>query len=237
VLGNPGSGTSTLLRSVALQALQHGDVLVVDGGGAGEFAFLTGRPGVPAVESSVAGALASLEWVTHETERRLLAAHRARQAGRPVPPDVRRPLWVVVDRPAMLSHLAGAEGRRDPQELLEVPLRHGRAAHVTVAVAEQFEGAQALAQVVRASTRARVVLGAGSADEVRAVLGEAPPTSPAPQPPPGRGYARLGGGPVLRLQVPATPDPHDEATSEIQRQAVLGLLPGRPDPAVAGQAT
>jgi hypothetical protein len=36
---------------------------------------------------------------------------------------------------------------------------------------------------------------------------------------------------VLRLQVPATPDPYDEATSEAQRQAVLGLLPGRQAPA------
>ncbi len=236
-LGNPGSGTSTLLRSVAVQALRHGDVLVVDGGGAGEFAFLAGRPGVLAVESSVVGALASLEWVVHETERRLLAAYRARQSGEPAPQDVRRPLWVVVDRPALLSHLAGAEGRQDPQELLEVPLRHGRAAHVTVAVAEQFEGAQALEQAVRAYTRARVVLGAGSPEQVRAVLGEIPQATPVPQPPPGRGYARLGGGPVLRLQVPATPDPHDDATSEAQRQAVLGLLPGHAGGVTAGQAT
>ncbi|EST24737.1 hypothetical protein N566_24880 [Streptomycetaceae bacterium MP113-05] len=234
VLGNPGSGTSTLLRSVAVQALRHGDVLVVDGGGAGEFAFLAGRPGVPTVESSVVGALAALEWVVHETERRLLAAHRARQAGEPVPQDVRRPLWVVVDRPAQLSHLARAEGRRDPQELLEVPLRHGRAAHVTVAVAEQFEGAQALAQAVRAYTRARVVLGPESADQVRAVLGESPQAAPAPSGPRGRGYARLGGGPVLRVQVPATPDPHDEETDEAQRQAVLALLPERSG---VGQAT
>lgn len=236
VLGNPGSGVSTLLRSVAVQALRHGDVLVVDGGGAGEFAFLAGRPGVQSVESSVVGASAALEWVAHETERRLLAVHRARQEGVPAPADVRRPLWVVVDRPALLGHLAGAEGRRDPQELLEVPLRHGRAAHVTVAVGEQFEGAQALAQPVRAYTRARVVLGAGSADQVRAVLGEAPPAAPPPQPPPGRGYARLGGGEVLRMQVPATPDPHDEDTGEAHRQAVLGLLPGRSGVA-AGQAT
>lgn len=242
VLGNPGSGVSTLLRSVAVQALKHGDVLVVDGGGAGEFAFLAGRPGVHSVESSVVGALAALEWLVHETERRLLAVHRARQEGAPAPVDVRRPLWVVVDRPALLGHLAGAEGRRDPQELLEVPLRHGRAAHVTVAVGEQFEGAQALVQAVRAYTRARVVLGAGSAEQVRAVLGEAPGAAPVPQPPAGRGYARLGGGPVLRLQVPATPDPHDEATGEAHRQAVLGLLPERAvgapgHAAAAGQAT
>nr|WP_245997601.1 hypothetical protein [Streptomyces armeniacus] len=226
-LGNPGSGVSTLLRSLALQALRHGDVLVVDGGGAGEFACLAGRGAVLAVESTLVGSLAALEWAVHETERRLLAASRCRQAGEPVPADVRRPLWLVVERPAVLSHLAGTEGRRDPQELLEVPLRHGRAANVTVVVAEQFEGAEGLTQAVRAYTRARVVLGAVTRDQVRAVLGEPPRTTPAPDPPPGRGFARLGGGPVLRLQVPATPDPHDDATSEGQRRAVLALLPER----------
>ncbi|MCT2588478.1 hypothetical protein LHJ74_00710 [Streptomyces sp. N2-109] len=226
-LGDPGSGVSTLLRSVAIQALRHGDVLVVDGGGSGEFACLTGRRGVLAVESSLVGSLASLEWAVHETERRLLAASTARQAGRALPEDVRRPLWLVVDRPVVLSQLARTEGRRDPQELLEVPLRHGRAARVTVAVAEQFEGADGLGQAVRAYSRARVVLGAVSHERVRAVLGESPQTTPAAHPPPGRGFARMGGGPVLRLQVPATPDPHDEATSEVQRRAVLALLPER----------
>lgn len=235
-LGNPGSGVSTLLRSVLVQALRHGDVLVVDGGGSGDYACLTGRRGVLAVESSLVGALASLEWAVHETERRLLAASAARQAGRPVPEDARRPLWLVVDRPAVLSQLARTDGRRDPQELLEVPLRHGRAAQVTVAVAEQFEGADGLAEAVRAYTRARVVLGAVSSEQVRAVLGESPQTTPAPNPPPGRGFARLGGGPVLRLQVPATPDPQDEATSEGQRQAVLALLPEHSG-AAAPQAT
>lgn len=229
-LGNPGSGASTLLRSVALQALQHGELVVVDGGGAGEFACLAGRRGVLAVESSLAGALASLEWVVHETERRLLSAVRAREAGRAPLEEVRRPLWVVVDRPAVLSHLAAAEGRRDPQDLLQVPLRHGRAANVTVVVAEQFEGAEGLSQAVRAYTRARVVLGADSPEQVRAVLGEAPRTTPGPASPPGRGYVRLGGGPVVRLQVPATPDPLDQETGEAERASVLSLLPERCDP-------
>lgn len=226
-MGGPGAGTSTLLRSVVLQSLRHGDVLVVDGSGSGEFACLAGREGVLTVESSLVGALAALEWTVHETERRLLAASRARQVGQAVPADARRPLWVVLDRPSVLSHLAGAEGRRDPQSLLQVPLRHGRAANVTVAVAEQFDGADGLGQAVLAYTRTRVVLGAASHDERCAVLGGTPPSSPPPDAPPGRGFARLGGGPVLRLQVPATPDPYDEASGEAERQAVLELLPER----------
>ncbi len=42
---------------------------------------------------------------------------------------------------------------------------------------------------------------------------------------------RLGNGPVHRLQVPATPDPYDDATSDAHRQAVLDLLPPRTTPA------
>jgi hypothetical protein len=38
---------------------------------------------------------------------------------------------------------------------------------------------------------------------------------------------------VLRLQVPATPDPYDDATSESHRRAVLDLLPDRHTPQAA----
>ncbi|TLS40096.1 hypothetical protein FE633_43370 [Streptomyces montanus] len=232
-IGGPGSGTTTLLRSMALQALQHGDVLIIEGGGTGEYACLADRDGVLAVECGLAGALASLEWAAHETERRLIAANRARQAGHPAPDDTKRPLWLLLDRPTVLGHLAAADDRPDPQALLQVPLRHGRAAGVTVVVAEQFDGMESLADGVRQHTRARVVLGPASAEQLEAVLGSAPPTTPTPDVPAGRGYARLGAGPVHRLQVPATPDPYDEATSETHRQAVLSLLPERAAPADA----
>ncbi|MBT2367676.1 ATP-binding protein [Streptomyces sp. ISL-10] len=228
VVGEPGSGTTTLLRSIALQALQHGDVLIVEGGGTGEYACLTGRTGVLAVECGLGGALSSLEWAAHETERRLIAANRARQAGLPAPDDTKRPLWILLDRPSVLGHLAAADGHMDPQELLQVPLRHGRAAQVTVVVAEQFDSTDALTESVRSHTRARVTLGPADFGRVEAVLGATPRTTPTADIPPGRGYARLGTGPVLRLQVPATPDPFDDATSEAHRQAVVDLLPPRP---------
>ncbi|MEU3958071.1 hypothetical protein AB0F45_38440, partial [Streptomyces achromogenes] len=235
-VGHPGSGTSTLLRSIALQALRHGDVLIVDGGGTGEYACLTGRDGVLAVECALAGALASLEWAARETERRLIAVNLARQAGDPPPADTRRPLWILLDRPAVFTHLAAADGRKDPQALLQVPLRHGRAANVTVVVAEQFDSAEMLGDAVRQHTRARVVLGATGPQQVEAVLGAAPRTTPPARVPPGRGYARLGSGPVHRLQVPRTPDPYDDATSDADRQAVLELLPTRATAAGAGPA-
>jgi hypothetical protein len=225
-LGRPGSGTTTLLRSVALQALPHGDLLIVDGAGNGEYACLTGHPGVLAVESGLTGALATLEWAVHETERRLIAVNRSRQTGRSLPDDARRPLWILVDRPTALSQLAHAEGRQDPQELLDIPLRHGHAAAVTLAIADYLDAADALVTSVTVHTRARVVLGALPAEQAQSWLGATACTAPADRVPPGRGYARLGSGPVLRLQVPATPDPYDEETDEEQRQAVLALLPG-----------
>ena len=230
-LGQPGTGTTSLLRSIALQALVHGDVVIVDGSGTGEYACLVGRPGVLAVEDGLLGASATLEWAAHETERRLIAVNRARQAGNPVAEDVRRPLWILVDRPTALTQLALAEGRPDPQALLDVPLRHGRTANVAVAVADQLDATETLAPVVIAQTRARVVLGRLDPEHVQAVLGAPQRTTPAADVPPGRGYARLGTGPVLRLQVPATPDPFDEETPDAQRAAVLALLPpNSPEP-------
>jgi hypothetical protein len=224
-LGQPGTGTTSLLRSIALQALVHGDIVVVDGSGTGEYACLAGRPGVLAVEDGLSGASATLEWAAHETERRLIAVNRARQSGNPVAEDVRRPLWILVDRPTALTQLALAEGRPDPQALLDVPLRHGRAANVAVAIADQLDATEALAPVVIAQTRARVVLGPLAPEHVAAVLGAPQRTTPAADVPAGRGYARLGTGPVLRLQVPSTPDPYDDQCAQSHRDAVLALLP------------
>lgn len=232
VLGTPAAGVTTLLRSVLLQALPHGDAVVVDGGGTGEYACLAGREGVLAAESALPGCVAALEWAMEETQRRLVATNTARQQGRPAPEDVRRALWIVVDRPAALGELAVRQGLPDPRELLQVPLRHGRAANVTVVVGEQLENARLLAEAVLAHTRARVVLGPVPAERVHSVLGGEPHTTPVEDMPPGRGYARLGTGPVHRLQVPATPDPYDEGAPDAQRRAVLALLPEWP-PAVA----
>ncbi|MFI8305948.1 hypothetical protein ACIF80_21400 [Streptomyces sp. NPDC085927] len=225
--GQPGSGTSTLLRSVALQALRHGDVVIVDGGGTGEYACLTGRDGVLAVECGLAGVLESLRWAAHETERRLIAANRAHQAGDPPPEDTKRPLWILLDRPSAFTHLAAADGREDPQSLLQVPLRHGRPANVTVVVADQLDSLETLSDAVRQHTRARILLGPATPEQVAAVLGAPPHTTPLDHVPAGRGYARLGTGPVHRLQVPATPNPYDDTTSAGHRQAVLDLLPAR----------
>ncbi|MEU1283289.1 hypothetical protein [Kitasatospora sp. NPDC005856] len=226
-LGVTGYGTSSLLRSVALQALPYADLVVVDGAGTGEHACLVNRPGVHTVETSLHGALAALDWAVGETERRLGALNAARHAGTAPPEDVTRPLWLLLDHPTELSELARAEGRPDPQDLLELPLRHGRAARVTVVIADDLEARDRITPTVRATTRARVVLGPACPDEGREALGAPLDIVPAAHAPIGRGYARIGNGAPVRLQVPATVDPLDDEAPAPLRDAVIALLPHR----------
>jgi hypothetical protein len=224
-LGTHGHGTSTLLRSLALQVLPHGDIVVIDGAGTGEHACLVGRPGVHTVETSLHGALAALEWAMHETQRRLDAHNLAKRTGAAPPADTVRPLWLLLDHPAELSELAQAENRPDPQDLLEFPLRHGRTAHITVVVADHLDALDRIKPTVRSATRARVVLGALDPDLAPEALGVPLDITPSSHTPAGRGYARLGTNPPVRIQVPAAPDPLDEETPANQRDAVIALLP------------
>ncbi|MFJ2191260.1 hypothetical protein ACIOJE_25570 [Kitasatospora sp. NPDC087861] len=225
--GATGYGTSSLIRSIALQALPYGDLVVIDGAGTGEHACLVNRPGVHTVETSLRGALAALEWAAQETDRRLAALNAARHAGTAPPEDATRPLWLLLDHPTELSELAHAEGRPDPQDLLELPLRHGRAARVTVVIADAVEAGDRITPTVRATTRARVVLGPTGPEESRAALGAPLDIAPAAHAPVGRGYARIGNGTPVRLQVPATVDPLDDEAPAPLRDAVIALLPHR----------
>ncbi|WP_371501593.1 hypothetical protein OG871_32190 [Kitasatospora sp. NBC_00374] len=226
-LGSAGTGTSSLLRSIALQALPHGDLVVIDGAGTGEHACLVNRPGVHTVETSLHGALAALEWVAKETERRLTVLNAARHHGIAAPEDATRPLWLLLDHPTELSELAQAEGRPDPQDLLETPLRHGRAARVTVVFADDIEARERISATVRSTCRARVVLGPTTPGTAAAALGVPLDIAPASRTPLGRGYARVGAAAPVRLQVPATVDPLDEEVSAQLRDAVVALLPHR----------
>ncbi|MEV7184299.1 hypothetical protein [Kitasatospora sp. NPDC093102] len=235
-LGVTGYGTSSLLRSIALQALPYADLVVVDGAGTGEHACLVNRPGVYTVETSLHGTLAALEWAAGETERRLAALNAARHAGIAPPEDVTRPLWLLLDHPTELSELAQAEGRPDPQDLLELPLRHGRAARVTVVIADDLDARDRVTATVRTTTRARVVLGPAGPEEGRAALGAPLDIAPAAHAPVGRGYARIGNGAPVRLQVPATVDPLDDEAPALLRDAVIALLPHRDSPIEAAAA-
>ncbi|WP_311665869.1 hypothetical protein [Streptomyces chisholmiae] len=223
VVGSPGAGGSGLLRSVALQALAGGAAVLVDGGGTGGFGCFAGRVGVWGVESTPAGAVAGLAWAARETERRLLLDAADRRA--------EQPLWLVVDRPVLLAHRAWAAGAGDPLGWLDVPLRFGREALVTVVLAEQVGVWEALGAGALECVRARVALGELTVEQVARVVGGTPPRGAVPGA--GAGFARLGAGPVSRLRVPAAPDPWDETALAAQRHAVWRLLP----PSLAGFGT
>ncbi|GAA3073759.1 hypothetical protein GCM10020000_68370 [Streptomyces olivoverticillatus] len=225
----PGGGTTTLLRSVTLQALHHGgDVVVVDGGGTGEYACLTGREGVLAVETSLTGALAILEWACHETERRLTAAGHARQLGRAVPEDVRRPLWIVVDRPVGLSQLATGQGRTDPPRSCS-RCRCGTGG----SRASPWRSASSWTRPGGSPNRCGRPPGPGRCSAPPAPTGRRPPSARRPTPRQARSCRPAGATPgsararCTGCRCRATPDPYDEEADEAQRGAVLALLPVR----------
>ena len=227
IVGQPGSGTTTLMRSIALQALQHGDIVIIEGSGTGEYACLTGRHGVLAVECGLAGALATLEWAAHETERRLIAANRARQAGHPAARGHQAPA-VDPAGPAQRPRPSRGRGRpADPQELLQVPLRHGRAANVTVVTADQFDSLDTLSETVRSTPGPGWCSALRTPDQVEAVLGRSrtPPRRRTSRPAAdtrGSAPVRCCGSRCRPRRTLTTTRP-----SEAHRQAVLDLLPAR----------
>ncbi|MFI1382095.1 ATP-binding protein [Embleya sp. NPDC020886] len=221
----PGAGKSNLLRTIALQAARDGDIVVIDGSGSGDYACLAGRRNILRIETGYHGALETLTWLRHETERRIAAVTYAKQHGTPVPDNARRPLWVILDEITELSDLAAGQGTTDPQELLDLPLRLGRAAHIGVITSARPTHLERLRPALIADTHTRVVLGPLDPETTLTVLGSGPGISGGEGMPPGRGYIRIGMGPVVRIQIPHTPDPLEEDTPEADRQRLLALLP------------
>lgn len=225
----PGAGKSNLLRTIALQAARDGDIVIIDGSGSGDYACLAGRHNILRIETGYHGALEMLTWLRHETERRIAAVTHAKQYGTAVPDNARRPLWLILDEITELSDLAAGQGSTDPQELLDLPLRLGRAAHVGVITSARPTHLDRLRPALIADTHTRVVLGPLDPETTYTVLGAAPGVSGGESMPPGRGYIRIGNGPVVRIQIPHTPDPLEEDTPEAERERLLALLPRHTD--------
>ena len=72
-----------------------------------------------------------------------------------------------------------------------------------------------------------MLLGPAGTEEAHAALGAPLDIAPAAHAPAGRGYARIGNGTPVRLQVPATVDPLDDDAPAQLRDAVIALLPHR----------
>jgi hypothetical protein len=214
VVGDTRTGRTNALRSLATQALGRSHMVgIVDVDHGGEYADLTSgfvrsddtgltHPGAARVESDAAAALALIGWFRQEAHRRADQSASATRASQTLPSELHRPLWLIVDDLPSLSDAAMRGGRSDPRDDIADIMRLGRTTDVTVAVGSSAGRLGDLPRAVRNQARARVGLGRldGRAsvllfDDTLDVSGSGPM-------PPGRGYARLGDGPVVRLQVP-----------------------------------
>ncbi|GAA1979583.1 hypothetical protein [Catenulispora subtropica] len=207
VAGVLGSGKSNLLRSLAAQALGHGHlVTAVDAEHTGHFDEFTGRDGVVRIESGAAGALDLLDWVAAESGRR---AERLRDLGETddtLIAELAKPLWVFVDELPSLGEAAARAGLADPQDLLADLMRAGRTTGITVVLSCRAERVGELRATVRNQAHARVGLGQLPPAASTALFGGTLEIGGPSVLPPGRGFARVGGGPVVRLQVPVAAD-------------------------------
>ncbi|MBW8806505.1 MAG: hypothetical protein JF587_22020 [Catenulisporales bacterium] len=207
VAGVLGSGKSNLLRSLAAQALGHGHlVTAIDAEHTGHFDEFAGRDGVVRVESAPAAALELLDWVAAESVRR---AERLRELGDTddtLIAELAKPLWVFVDELPSLAEAAGRTGLADPQDLLADLMRAGRTTGITVVVSSRSERVGELRVTLRNQAHARVGLGQLPPAASTALFGGTLEIGGPPVLPPGRGFARVGGGPVVRVQVPVAVD-------------------------------
>lgn len=204
VAGVLGAGKSNLMRSLLGQALGHGHlVTVVDAEHTGHFDEFAGSEGVLRVETHADGAMELLEWVAGESARR---AERLRELGDPgdtVVTEVLKPLWLFVDELPALAEAASRAGLADPQDVLARLMREGRTTGITVVLSCRAERVSELRATVRNQAHARVGLGQLPPAASTALFGGTLEIGGPAVLPAGRGFARIGGGPVVRLQVPA----------------------------------
>ena len=207
VSGVLGSGKSNLLRSLAAQALGHRHlVTMVDGERTGHFDEFAGRPGVVRVETQPAGAVDLLDWVAAESSRRAEKMRELGETDDTLVAELAKPLWLFVDELPSLAEAASRAGLADPQDLLADLMRAGRTTGITVVVSSRAERVSELRATVRNQAHARVGLGQLPPGASTALFGGTLEIGGPAVLPPGRGFARVGGGPVVRLQVPVADD-------------------------------
>lgn len=121
------------------------------------------------------------------------------------PSTAEPPLWLFVDNLPELCAAAGRLGRPDPQDALAVLARKARFARTTLVVTVRTDQIAMLRPALRNQLTSRVAL--GTVDPVTSTLlfGGTLELGGARLMPPGRGYARIGAAPVIRLQTPYAP--------------------------------
>ena len=202
VVGGQQSGKSTALRSLLVQALARGhQVAVADSDATAEYTELTGRPGVLRVTEDPADSLELLDWFGLELERRAERFTGSEQE--PADP----PLWLFIDGLPELLDAAAAHGRANIQDQLAGLARKARFANTTLVATARTEHAAKLRPALRGQLANRVALGKVDPVTSTALFGGTLELGGGQAMPAGRGYARIGTGPVIRLQTPYAPTP------------------------------
>src|SRR5205085_6078843 len=131
-------------------------------------------------------------------ERRgAMSAEGGREPDDTIVAEFLKPLWVFVDELPSLAEAAGRAGLADPQDLLADLMRQGRATGVTVVVSCRAERVSELRATVRNQAHARVGLGQLPPGASTALFGGTLEIGGPAVLPAGRGFARVGGGPVV----------------------------------------
>jgi len=202
VAGGPASGKSTAVRSLLGQALARGHrIAVIDTDQSAEYGALAGRPSVLRVTEEPADSLDLLDWFGQEIERRADAQGQFHAR----PPESEPPLWLFVDNLPELCAAAGRLGRQDPQDTLATLARKARFASATIVVTARLDQVAALRLALRNQLTSRIALGKVDGATSTLLFGGTLELGGAQFMPPGRGYVRIGAGPVIRLQTPYSP--------------------------------
>ena len=230
VTGPAGSGKTTVLRSLLGQALGRGQqVAVIDVEQTDAYEDLVGRPGVRGVIDDAERALQLLDWFGLECERRAERKRAAAEAaasgdtgslppvevqsgpeGAAVPAqggeEAAQPtLWLCIDGLPELLDAAAALGRPNVEETLAVLARKARYADVLLLTTAREERTLQLRPALRAQLTVRIAMGTVEPEVSTALFGGALELGGSRRLPPGRGYVRVGDGPVIRLQAPYAP--------------------------------
>ncbi|HZU57108.1 MAG TPA: FtsK/SpoIIIE domain-containing protein [Actinocrinis sp.] len=135
----------------------------------------------------------------------------ARSAREPAAPGTEHgqaaepPLWLFVDDLPELCAAAARLGRPDPQDTLAVLARKARFARTTLVITARIDQVAALRPALRNQLTSRIALGKVDAVTSTLLFGGTLELGGAQVMPQGRGYARIGSGPVIRLQTPYAP--------------------------------
>jgi len=248
LVGEPGTGKTNVLRALLGQALARGQqIAVIDVEHTEGFEDLRDRPGVRGVVEDPAQALELLDWAGLECERR---AERKRSAaaaavaavenadttdipvirvpadgsGAPGDPDLIEhtdALWLCIDGLPELLDAAARLGRTDVEDMLAALARKARYADVLLLVTARNDRVVGLRAALRSQLTVRAAIGSVDSAVSTALFGGTLELGGSKQLPPGRGYVRVGSGPVIRLQSPYVAPGSIEHTKPVEVVATV----------------